>query len=131
MRRLHPRVQERFGDELVSAVGAGLDAPKESWPKPLKGLPDDPNLQLAGYLMDALLRLRAKENNIAPSYLANQKALRNLADYLAGRVENGDTHPLLTGWRKDLIGDDLVLLFEGKLKLAIDPETHHPTVEPA
>ena len=76
---------------------------------------------LVADLMGVLLKKRARENRIATAYLGNSKAVSALVTYLSGR-RDGDTPPLLTGWRKELVGEELVALFEGKMSLRVNPD---------
>ena len=64
-------------------------------------------------LMGALVRVRASEHGIAVPLLATRSDLEHLA---AGEDEES---PLLQGWRKALIGDDLQRLLDGKLTLRV------------
>ena len=130
LRRLHPRERERSGAGLVEAVRLGMELPDDQLPLIPKAQPEDPGLSLVIHLMDVMLRLRAREHRIAPSYLGTQKVVRALAEYLAsGSTDETEAPRLLHGWRQELVGNDLVALFEGRVTLRVDPETREPVVE--
>ena len=63
--------------------------------------------------MGALLKLRAKEQGIAPQVLASSSDLSALAR--GYYEESGLTH----GWKKRIIGDELIDLLEGRICLSI------------
>lgn len=64
-------------------------------------------------LMCALIRLRAKQYKIAPQILSTNSDLNKIAH---GCREGIDT---LSGWRKNIVGNELIDLMEGKKALAI------------
>lgn len=64
--------------------------------------------------MAALVRLRAKEHGVATPLLASRTDLEQLA---AGEREET---PLLEGWRKSLVGNELLRLLDGELSLRLD-----------
>ena len=63
------------------------------------------------FLMNALLKLRAKENNVSQTLIANNTDLT----YLARGKKDG--LKILIGWRRDLVGNELLSLLEGKIGL--------------
>ncbi len=65
-------------------------------------------------LMIALVRLRAREHGVAMPLMASRDDLERLA---AGEKE---ASPLLEGWRKKMVGDELVALLEGRLELRLE-----------
>lgn len=69
---------------------------------------------LAG-LADAIVRSRADQAGIATELVATRSEMESLLiDVFSGRVdENG--HRLLQGWRRELAGDAVVALAEGRL----------------
>lgn len=64
-------------------------------------------------LMAALVRVRAKEHNVATTSLASREDIEALA---AG---DRDGTPLLQGWRRTLVGDELLQLLEGKVSISV------------
>lgn len=65
-------------------------------------------------LMAALVRLRAKEHGVATPLLASRAELEQLA---GGEREDS---PLLEGWRRSIVGDELLRLIDGELTLRLD-----------
>jgi ribonuclease D len=64
-------------------------------------------------LLKLLLKIRAKETDVAPKLIARGDDLEALA---AGRRED---IPFLTGWRFDQFGRDALDLVEGRLAFAV------------
>lgn len=65
-------------------------------------------------LMAALVRLRAKEHGVATPLLASRAELEQLAG-----GERDDT-PLLEGWRRSIVGDELLRLLDGDLTMRLE-----------
>jgi len=128
LRRLHPRERERSGDDLVAAVQRALSLPEDQLPEIPRSRPEDPDHGLVTHLLDVLVRIRGREHDIAPSYIANQRSLRRLVEFLAG--DTGDGEPeVLRGWRREIVGEDLVAAVQGKTGVRMDPELGLPVVE--
>jgi ribonuclease D len=122
LRRLHPREIERSGRAILAEVRRGLAVPEDELPERPIVHRDEPERALLVDLMAVVLRKRARENRIATTYLGNQKALSHLVDWLSGSRDGG-TPQLLEGWRGELVGSELTALFEGKVRLGVDPKT--------
>lgn len=106
---------------VVEAINRGMSYKKEDCPK----LSDNQKYQFNDKnsdkfdinaeidLMNALISLRAKENNIAAQVLTSSSDLTKIAH---GHREN---IPTLSGWRAELIGNELIELLNGKISLSI------------
>jgi ribonuclease D len=105
-------------NEVLAAVRRGLEVPDSELPslprKPRRGAVD---IEGAVDLMVALVRLRAREHGVAMPVLASRGDLERLA---AGE---SDGSPLLEGWRKDIVGDELLALLDGQIRLLLDGGT--------
>ena len=66
------------------------------------------------FLIGALVRLRAKENGVAFPTLASHDDLVRMARGYRQGID------LLRGWRRALVGEELIELLEGKLVLSLD-----------
>lgn len=99
---------------VLAAVQEGLALPPEALPRfdarPRRSLDVDGAVDLAA----ALVRVRAKEHGVATPLLASRSDLERLA---GGEREDS---VLLQGWRKHIVGDELVRLLDGKLSLRLD-----------
>ncbi len=65
-------------------------------------------------LLGALVRSRSRVHRVAPEVLTNADELERLA---AGER---DGIAVLSGWRRDLLGNDLLALLDGRISLGID-----------
>lgn len=111
VRGLSEKLSTKEARQIVSLVAKGLAVPEDEQPKPVVNRKSGANVEMAVDLMTALVRKASKENNIAPQTLASHTDLTELA--------RGDSTSLLHGWRKSMIGDDLVDLRDGRLSLSV------------
>ena len=65
-------------------------------------------------LLGTLVRLRAQERDVAPTQLATRAQLERVA----AEGEFADVS-VLSGWRREVVGDDLLALREGRLRLVV------------
>ena len=64
-------------------------------------------------LMTAIVHHRAIENNISPQTLTSNSDINKIACGIRSGI------PILSGWRKKIVGDELLDLMDGKLSLKI------------
>jgi len=120
---------KRFGDDLMVAWREGATCPKEQWPQRSKSPSHTAGSGIRAELLDALIQLKADELEIAASILASKSDLAALASW--GGMKKPTSPPplrILTGWRKQLIGDELLAMLAGELMLKIDPTTRLPVI---
>jgi ribonuclease D len=72
-------------------------------------------------LAQAVVRQRALDSELAPELLATQGDLAALVGELR-RGGNGDGSRALQGWRRELVGNELLELFGGRSSLAVGPD---------
>ncbi len=113
IRDLNVRSLADSGKGLIAAIEAGLAVPGSDLPRFERRPVSETDTEGVVKLMGALVRVRAEEHGIAVPLLATQGDLDQLA---AGGEED---NPLLQGWRRELIGHDLMRLLEGKLSLRV------------
>ncbi len=101
------------GSGLMAAVLKGLSVPDSELPQMERRPQTAVDIDSVVKLMAALVRTLSAAHGIAPSLLASQSDLEQLAS------GEEDDSPLLKGWRKALIGDDLKRLLDGKLVLRV------------
>lgn len=99
---------------VLKACIAGLDAPSESWPDLSKPSKNEQNVDAQVDLLLSLVKMRAKESGVAFGVLASHDDLTKIA-----RGHYGETD-VLKGWRRDLVGNDLLALSQGKIALTIE-----------
>jgi ribonuclease D len=118
IRSLKPQQISKDGEAILAAVRKGEKEPmKEPPPEtPRLKMPDD--VESTARLLEAWLYARATEAEIAPSMLATRGDLKTLA---AAHYHSQEVPlPLLQGWRRELVGQDLLDLLDGKKALKLD-----------
>ncbi len=99
---------------VLAAVRAGLDMDKVDLPLLERGTRLRNDIEGAVDLMASLVRVRAKEHGVAVPLLASRRDLERLA---AGER---DGNALLEGWRRGIVGDELLELLAGRLALSVE-----------
>jgi len=104
-------VNGSMGSEILVAVKRGMAIPQDQWPRPAPR-PELPNgaRELVA-LLQALLKLRCEEQDVAPKMVATRDDLEQLV------VNKYADIKFLSGWRRDLFGEDALSLLEGKIAL--------------
>lgn len=113
VRGLSDRLSTKEAREVVSLIASALDAPPDTWPELDRCSKSEPNVDAELDLMNAIVRLRAKENGIASPTLAGHDDLARMA---RGYREGVD---VLRGWRRSIVGEELLDLLDGKLSLRL------------
>jgi ribonuclease D len=117
IRGLHGRIANRRGQDLLAAVARGRDAEPPALDgirPPLNESGDAPLIALA----EALIRARALEAGLAYELVATRADLNQVI----AAARRGDAEPdvrTLRGWRRDLVGDELLELLDGRHALAV------------
>jgi ribonuclease D len=105
--------RSRWGEGIVAAVNRGLN-------RDLKTLPHQPRVQPAANgaaiveLLKVLLRMVSEHNHVAAKVIATVDDLERIAASDDAEV------PALTGWRRELFGNNALALKHGKLALAVE-----------
>lgn len=114
VRGIREHTNTRDARAMVGCIRKGLQSPPESWPTAYRAPKNEPNVDGAVDLMGALVRLRAKENDIAMQTLASHDDLAKVARGHTDEVS------VMRGWRRSIVGDELLDLLDGKLSLHIE-----------
>ncbi len=112
VRGVTPRFAEgRDGRAILKAIDRALESPESQWPEVPKrnGRPDVSDTLVA--LLQALLKIRADENDVATGLVANRRELEQIA------IDDDADVRALKGWRRDVFGDDALRLKHGKLAI--------------
>lgn len=116
VRGVRERLSTRDARAVVAEIVTGLDLPADQWPELDKALKSEPNVDAQVDLMEALVRQRAKENDIAMQTLAGRSELSLVA---RGYTDQAD---VLKGWRRAMVGEELLELLAGRLALSLGPD---------
>ncbi|MBI5410581.1 MAG: ribonuclease D [Nitrospirae bacterium] len=120
-RGLHPSEIDRNGETILAAIRAGLALPKSDRPEIPRAAKPEPEAAGLVDLLQAVLKARALEMEIAPSLLAGSADLQALVEARQD-VANLD-FPILYGWRRKLAGEMLLQVLEGKVSVSIDQKS--------
>jgi ribonuclease D len=119
IRGIHPPTIKRRGPAIIDAIARGLEAPPiprdEARGRSEAG--DAPLIALA----EALLRARALEAGLAYELIASRAEL----EQIVGAARRSEPEPqvrTLSGWRRELVGDDLRDLLAGRGSVSVGPD---------
>jgi ribonuclease D len=119
IRGLPPQTLHRRSQTLLAAIerGRSRTAPPPPSEPPARDPADAPLVSLA----QALVRHRSMESGVAVELIATQAELSALVS--AFRRGEGANHVRVAhGWRRELVGNELKELVEGRRALSVDPE---------
>lgn len=109
---------------VLDAIITGLDKPETEWPWQYSPSRHEINVDAQVDLMTSLVRLRARENDIAFAALTSHDELVRIA---RGHTDDCE---LLTGWRYAMVGKELESLLDGQISLSLEDGmlkvTKHP-----
>lgn len=97
---------------VCSAINKGRQLPEDQWPIIEQRSRNEHNVDAEVDAMCAIVRLRSKQNNIAFQTLASHD---DLVDVARGHTDR----EVLKGWRRDIVGNDLLAFMQGKLVISI------------
>lgn len=119
IRGLHEGILRRRGPAILAAVARGREQPSipstaERGPGPS---PQDAPLIA---LSEALVRARALESDLAYELLATRADLQAVVTSVREKLAEPDVRTL-RGWRREVVGDELLALLEGRRLLSVGP----------
>ncbi len=121
------RVVERHASAIVELVEKALALPREAWPHPPSHRPLAQPAPGVVEILQAALRLSAEAAQIAPAMVATNADLQALVD--AHETGSEANLPLLSGWRYEIAGANLIALLRGEASLRIDPRNGRLQIE--
>jgi ribonuclease D len=119
IRGLPPQTLHRRGDAILAAIARGRD--RQAPEPPPDPHPRDPADAPLVSLAQALVRHRSMESGVAVELIATQSELATLVHSLR-RGDDGDHVRVSHGWRRELVGDELRELVEGRRALSVGPD---------
>lgn len=121
VRGLGEGTAHRYGRELLAAIEQGLEDP----PPAEEITPRIPNIgQSWPAILSGIVQARCREASIAARFVAPRRDIDELiAWWLVGDREHEPSLPLLMGWRRELVGQDLVDWLHGRTSVVVDPDS--------
>ena len=114
VRGVRERLTVKDARTVIELVEAALDSAPDTWPVIPAVTRSEPNVDAQVDMLMSVVRLRARENGIAVPTLASHSDLVAIA---RGHYDETD---IMKGWRRELIGNELKELLEGRLSLFIE-----------
>lgn len=110
VRGVNPRFAEGpDGQAIIEAVTRAIESKPDTWPEvPSRNGSSDVSDTLVA-LLQALLKIRADQNQVATGLVANRRDLELIA-----MDDNADVRAL-TGWRRAVFGEDALRLKHGEI----------------
>jgi ribonuclease D len=115
----------RRGEELLAIIQQGLQSSHQPLAAGQRTPPPRPDDAPLIALSEALVRARAREADVAYELLASRADLQAIVVTRRERVATGDTTSseadvrTLRGWRRELVGEELLALLDGRVGLAV------------
>jgi ribonuclease D len=111
----------RRTEDVLKAVRRGAERPHEPLQEGARARPPDPPLIA---LAEALVRARAREADLAYELVASRADLQAIVTAWRGGVDRDDGSGeadvrTLKGWRRELVGGELLKLLEGVVSLSV------------
>lgn len=117
LRAVRSRELDRNVDDVVARIVYALSLPREQWPEAPPSPGPAPSTGVVE-LLQAVVRARAEDAQIAPSLLATNADLQELTQrHVTGGAQD---LPIMQGWRRRIAGDDLCALLDGRVAVRID-----------
>jgi len=105
--------RSRAAGEILAAVKAALEIPKDDLPRIPKHRPASNGNGAAVDLLKVLLKMTSQKNGVAAKIIATVDDLEAIAADDAADV------PALSGWRRELFGETALKLKHGRIALAV------------
>lgn len=120
IRGLHEGILRRRGRAIVEAVQEGLGAePVQRGPR--RGAPGDGADAALIVACESLVRARAAEAGLAYELLASRSDLQQVIDAYREEAQGPEVRTL-NGWRREVVGDELLEMLAGNRSLRISPD---------
>jgi ribonuclease D len=116
IRGLPQQTLHRRGREVLEAIAAAGD--DEALEAPAAPAQREASEAPVVSLAQALVRHRSRENKVATELIATQSELMAVVAALR-RGEDPDGIRVLQGWRRELVGDELRALVDGRLTMSV------------
>ena len=101
-----------LAEGILSAVQAGLDCPYDLLPKPIASIEKSQINPALVDLLRVLLKSKTEDSGVAAKLIASSADL----DAIATGHSNV---PAMTGWRREVFGEDALRLYDGEIGLAV------------
>lgn len=114
-------------NEIAGEVEAAMKSPRDQWPIPVKGKASHSKLNQVIQFAHTALGIVCRHEQVAPALVGTMQDLRDLVAWRLKLGESKQTPILAKGWRKEVVGDVVYHLLEGKISIKVtDPLADFP-----
>ena len=110
IRGLNDAMIAKQGEAIITAVNTALALPESAWPEPTKRRQLSKEQEALVDSLMAIVKLKANEHSLNVSAITSRNELEALACH-------EQSISLLSGWRRELVGNSLLAFLDGKLSL--------------
>ncbi len=118
VRNIHERTVKRYGHELCALIQEAVKKEPVQRDEIVAHVDKNNHHDAIVDILNAVVRIRAKENSISPSVLASRKQLDEL-------LQNATESCLLQGWRASMVGNELLAIISGEFWVRVATDTIH------
>jgi ribonuclease D len=109
----------RGADEVLAAIRSARAMEDQALPKVSHARAPKPGDAALVALCEALVRMRARHAGLAYELLATRAELQAIVEAARERAGADHSPRALSGWRRELVGNDLLRLLAGELALSV------------
>ncbi len=114
IRGVKERLRTYNARKVIELLKKADELPEDQWPELISSSRNERNVDAEVDLMFSLVRLRAKEQSVAVQALTSHSELAAVArGYL-------DDAKVLKGWRREIVGAELLDLLNGRISLSLE-----------
>ncbi|MBW3636415.1 MAG: HRDC domain-containing protein [Armatimonadetes bacterium] len=124
-----PGIPDHQAKRFLAAIQTALESDPKTWPVAHSGERPDPRLESIVALLGVVAGARATAQDVSRNYLAPRDALFALANWWLSGRDNGtpdEELSILSDWRGEILGRDLLKLLDGDAVIALDKATGLP-----
>ena len=113
--------------DVAQQVQQALDLPKGDWPKPVTGKSSHSKLNQVIQFAHTALGIVCRREQVAPALVGTMQDLRDLVAWRLNLGTRREEPKLARGWRKQVVGDVINDLLDGKVSIKVtDPLAEFP-----
>lgn len=118
IRGIDQREANKYGDQIMARISTGLSISDDDLPVVPERNRTAPATQAAAELIWSLVLTRALNCDVSAELLTSKTEVKSLVEKYP--PTNGDHFMVLEGWRRELLGNDIIDILEGNKVLAYD-----------